>query len=142
MRIVLDTNVVVGALRGKENAANRKVLRLCLLESLTPLLSNALFYEYEDVLARPMHFADPRVASADAQTLIAALVSVCEWVPTYYRWRPNLRDEADNHLVELAVAGNAEWIVTHNIRDFANMELSLPLRLLTPADVLKEVQLS
>jgi putative PIN family toxin of toxin-antitoxin system len=142
MRVVVDTNVVVGALRGKENAANRQVLRLCLSERLTPLLSNALFYEYEDVLARPVHFADPRVAAADAQTLITALLSVCEWIPTHYRWRPNLRDEADNHLVELAVAGNAEWIVTNNIRDFTNMELTLPLRVLTPANVLKEVQLS
>jgi predicted nucleic acid-binding protein len=51
---------------------------------------------------------------------------VTKWVPIYYRWRPNLRDEADNYVVDLAVAGNAEYIVTNNERDFSQMELLFP----------------
>ena len=57
----------------------------------------------------------------------------------YFAWRPNLRDESDNHLVELAVAGGARAIVTKNVRDFGRMELRFPdLRVLTPAGLIKE----
>lgn len=55
------------------------------------------------------------------------------------RLAPNLPDEADNHLIELALAGNAEAIVTHNVRDVGCGELRLgPLRILTPAQCLEE----
>ena len=57
----------------------------------------------------------------------------------YYLWRPNLPDEADNHVVELAVAGGAEAIITHNTRDFAGAELRFPaLRVLTPGALIAE----
>ena len=50
-----------------------------------------------------------------------------------------MRDESDNHVVELAVAGGAQAIVTRNVRDFARMELRFPaLRIVTPADLAKE----
>jgi len=57
----------------------------------------------------------------------------------YYLWRPNLPDESDNHLIELAVAGGAEVIVTHNQRDFGRTELRFPgLRVLTPSELIME----
>ena len=59
----------------------------------------------------------------------------------YYLWRPNVPDESDNHLVELAVAGGAEFIVTRNLRDLGRMELRFPrLRVLSPEDFLKELK--
>lgn len=61
------------------------------------------------------------------------------WVTVYYGWRPNLPDEADNHLIELALAGGAAAIVTHNLRDVRGGELRLgSLRVLTPAQCLEE----
>jgi predicted nucleic acid-binding protein len=58
----------------------------------------------------------------------------------YFTWRPNLRDEADNPLVELAVAGGADAIVTRNLRDLGRMELRFPqLKVLGPEDFLKEI---
>ena len=58
----------------------------------------------------------------------------------YFSWRPNLPDEGDNHIVELAVAGGAEIIVTHNVRDFRRPELRFPgLRAITPRESLKEL---
>ena len=55
-------------------------------------------------------------------------------------WRPNVRDEADNHLVELAIAGWAECLVTNNLRDLRSMELRFPsLRVLAPGAFMKEI---
>ena len=67
-----------------------------------------------------------------------AFCSVAEWVSMYYLWRPNLADEADNHLLELAAAGNAQWIATNNVRNFKRAELLFPgIRILTPEQVLE-----
>jgi predicted nucleic acid-binding protein len=59
-------------------------------------------------------------------------------VKVYFLWRPNLPDEGDNHLVELAIAGGANTIVTNNVRDVRRGELSFPdLQILTTAEFLK-----
>ena len=87
----------------------------------------------ESVLARSDSFVRSPISSEERHALWAALISRCLWVRVYYLWRPNLPDEADNHVVELAVAGNAEAIVTHNTRDFRRSELRFPgLAIVTP----------
>ena len=63
-------------------------------------------------------------------------MSVCEWVRIFYLWRPNLKDEGDNHLIELAVAGNANIIVSHNKKDFCQSELNFGIQILTPEQLL------
>ena len=71
---------------------------------------------------------------------MAALARVGRWVPVYYGWRPNLPDEGDNHLIELAIAGHAQAVVTHNVRDLMRGELVWPrLRILTPVQFLEEL---
>ena len=73
--------------------------------------------------------------------MLAALAKVGRWVTVYYGWRPNLPDEADNHLIELAVAGGAVAIVTHNVRDIRRGELMLNgLRIFTPAEYLEKIR--
>ena len=102
-------------------------------------MGQALLAEYESVLARSEPFAASPIDEAERDVLWAALASQCRWVRVYYLWRPNLPDEADNHVVELAVAGGAEVIVTHNTRDFARAELHFPeLRVLSPRDLIAE----
>jgi predicted nucleic acid-binding protein len=72
----------------------------------------ALFAEYESVLRRPRLFARSRLSGAEREEFLDIFLAVCRWTRVYYAWRPNLRDEADNHIVELAVAGAASAIVT------------------------------
>ena len=72
---------------------------------------------------------------------MVALAKVGRWVNIYYGWRPNLPDEADNHLIELAMAGVAEAIITHNVRDIRRGELLLNgLRMHTPAEYLEKTR--
>ena len=136
-RIVVDTNVFIGACLGA-GAAN-EVIASCLEGKFTPLMGHALFAEYEDVLSRASLFANSRLNAAERDELFDIFSAHCEWIRVYYQWRPNLRDEADNHLMELAVAGNARYVVTRNIRDIASGELLFPqVRIVTPAQLLKE----
>lgn len=138
LRVVVDTNVFVGACLGT-GAANA-VLIACLEGRLQPLMGAALFSEHEDLLGREALFKDCRLAPAERSRLFDIYLSCCEWVRVYYAWRPNLRDEADNHLVELAVAGAAHCIVTRNLRDLQRMELRFPaLRVVNPETLVKEL---
>ena len=137
-RIVVDTNVLVSAVLSPDGAT-REVLRRCLTGAARPLVGNALFLEYEDVLSREALFAAAPIGPEDRAALLDAVLGVCQWINISYLWRPNLRDESDNHLVELAVAGNAAWIVTGNERDVAAGELVFDgFRVVTPGAWLKE----
>lgn len=135
--IVLDTNVFVSALQS-EGGASREVLRHILLGKYTPLFGNALWLEYEDLLGRRTW---PDITTAqERREVLAALAQAGRWVSIYYGWRPNLPDEGDNHLIELAIAGGAQAIVTHNLRDVARGELTWKdLRVLTPAQCLESL---
>jgi len=135
--IVLDTNVFVSALRSEGGAA-REVLRRILRGKYLPLFGNALWLEYEDLLDRPV-WTDI-TTSQERQEILAALAQAGRWVSVYYGWRPNLPDEGDNHLIELAIAGGAQAIITQNVRDVARGELTWKhLRVLTPAQCLENL---
>lgn len=135
--VVLDTNVLVSALlRG--GGTGRAVLRACLRGQYQPVLGPALLAEYEDVLSRTELFADSMLSVKQRGEVVDGLMNRCRWVEVFYAWRPNLPDEADNHLIELAVAAQADAIVTRNLRDLARGELKFPmLRVLTPEQCLE-----
>ncbi len=104
-----------------------------------PLIGNALFLEYEDVLSREELFAAASIGPEDRVALLDAVLGVCQWINISYLWRPVLPDESDNHLIELVVAGNAAWVVTGNTRDIAAGELVFDgFRVVTPGAWLKE----
>jgi len=135
-KIVVDTSVFVSALLGPKGPS-REVLRLCFECKYMPLMGNALFCEYEDVSRRDVIQNKCILNSDEINKLLCSFFSICEWIPVYYLWRPNLKDEHDNHLIELAIAGNAKFIVTNNIKDFNNTELHFPeLMILTPDQLL------
>ena len=138
MRVVIDTNVLVGAMLA-EGGASREILRLCLTHQVTPVIGLALFVEMEDVLERSALFDACVLNKAERDELFRAFLSTTSWVPLYYKWRPNLRDEADNHIIELAVAANATCVITKNLRDFASMELQFDgLKIASPSQFLEK----
>ena len=137
MVIVVDTNVLVSALLGS-GPANR-LIDACLQRRFEPIVGTALFSEYEAVMGRDVLFARSLLERAERDTVLDAFLSACRWVRIYYAWRPNLRDEGDNHLVELAVAGGAQAIVTRNVRDLRSGELRFDeIAVLTPQQLLGE----
>jgi predicted nucleic acid-binding protein len=100
-------------------------------------MGNALFAEYEEVLGREAIFQKSRLNVQERNELFDIFLFGCEWVRVYYQWRPNLRDESDKHLIELAVAGNARCIVTRNVRDLTSGQLLFPhIAVLTPEQLL------
>ncbi len=138
MRVVLDTNVFVGACIG--TGACNAVVRASLTQRFTPLMGAALFVEYEAVLARDALFAGSCLGSAERSELLDIFLAGCEWTRVYFLWRPNLPDESDNHLFELAVAGGADFIVSRNMRDLKTPGLRFPgLQVMSPEDFLKEL---
>lgn len=138
--VVIDTNVFVSALL-KAQTAPRQVLRLCLSEEIKPLMGNALLAEFEGLMERDKLFNDGPLSVKERQAILNAFLSRCDWVSVYYLWRPNLRDEADNHVLELAIAGGATHIVTGNTKDFRGAALRFPqIEIVTPSQFLTQVK--
>jgi len=135
--IVVDTDVFVSAMLG--GGAANTLVATCLRGHVQPLMGAALYAEYESVLQREDLFADSRLSRREREDLFDIFAAVSVWTRIYYAWRPNLRDESDNHVVELAVAGGAGAIVTRNVRDFViGAELRFPqIRIVTPTQFLR-----
>jgi putative PIN family toxin of toxin-antitoxin system len=137
MNIVVDMDVWVAGVRGSGHA--NRVLRLCLEGRFIPLMGAALLAEYEDLVSRESIWRKTPLTVAERETLLDIFLSICQWTRIYYAWRPNLGDEADNHFMELAVAGQADYLVTRNVRDLRGGELKFPhLSVVTPTQLLKE----
>ena len=135
---MLDTSVVVAALRSRRGASN-EVLRLVARKRLVPLVTIALFLEYEEVLGRAEHRLAHGLDLEEIGRFLAALASSCEPVETRFRWRPQLRDPGDEMVLEAALNGQADALVTHNVRHFAPAARRFGLRTLTPGQLLAEV---
>ncbi len=137
VKIVVDTSVFVSAIVGPKGPS-RELIRQCLLGKYLPLMGNALFCEYESLIERESIVSLCPLSKQEIYTLLSAFMSCAKWIHIYYLWRPNLSDEGDNHLIELAVAGNASIIATNNVRDLKNAELLFPQILIkTPVEIIR-----
>lgn len=137
--LVIDTDIFVAALLSRnDSSVAREVIRRCLQGCYQPLFGVALFTEYETLLSRDKLFTDCELSRKERETVFFALLKQAKWIEIYFAWRPNLQDEGDNHLIELAVAGGAQAIVSRNVRDLKNAELLFPdTRILTPKQCLE-----
>jgi predicted nucleic acid-binding protein len=105
-----------------------------------PLVSTALFLEYEDVLKRAENRLATGMSEEDVDGFLAALASAAEPIQVNFRWRPQLSDPKDELVLEAAVNGEADALVTHNVRDFEPAARLFGLRVLLPRQVLKELE--
>jgi predicted nucleic acid-binding protein len=137
MEIVQDTNVFVAALRSQEGAS-AEVLDRCLALDDQAVMGAALFAEYDELVHREKLWRGVPVTASERQALLDDFCAAAVWQPIYFRWRPNLPDADDDHVLELAIAGGVEHLVIHNPRDFGRGELSFASpRVVTPAQHLK-----
>lgn len=139
MKIVVDTNIIINVLLSpSKSSASFKIIELCLLGKLTPQISTPLFIEYEDVTSRGKITTKSSYTKREINQILDGFLHTCEWKKISFLWRPNLKDESDNHFVDLAVASNADVIISYNLRDLTSDELRFDWQSMTPEQFLKE----
>ena len=138
-RVVIDTSVVVAALRTQLGAGNA-VLRLVAQRHLVMLATPPLFLEYEDVLKRPEHRLAHGLSLDAIDEFLAELAALVEPVEVHFQWRPQLRDPNDEMVLEAGINGHANALVTYNVRDFDGTAERFRIPVLTPPEFLKRVR--
>ena len=129
MIVVLDTNVIVSALKSSVGASFR-IIELIRTGAVQPAVTAPLVFEYDDVCHRPALI--PHLSAAEVEGFLDWLVSLATTHRVHFLWRPFLRDPKDDLVLEAAVAARADFLVTHNVTDFAGAE-ALGVRVVTPA---------
>ena len=132
-RVVLDTNVLVSALRSNRGASFALMLRLA-EGDFRPSVSVPLVLEYEDALLRQV--VSRQVSQKAVQDVLDYLCGVSERHKIHYLWRPHLRDPKDDMVLELALAAQCDFIVTHNLADF-KLRTQGALRVISPQQFLQ-----
>ena len=135
MKIVIDTNVLFTALNSRRGASY-KLISLLPTKKFSIAISVPLIIEYEDVLKRGK--LPSYITKNDISDLIDFLCHIGEQQDIFFLWRPFLPDPSDDLILEVAVAGNCDVIVTYNKRHFKNVE-KLGLRILDPKEFLTEI---
>lgn len=140
LRLIIDTNILVAATRNRAGPSFA-LMRLVRGGAVRMCCSPALFLEYEDVLKRPAQRAVSGLADEDIDAILNELAGLIEAVTTHYTWRPQLRDPADEMVLEAAVNARVDAIVTYNLRDFQPAKrFGIPV--LNPEQAFKPFKLS
>ena len=139
MRLVLDTSVVVAAMRSPTGASAALLMRA--RKGKVTLLANvALALEYEAACRRAEHAVAAGLTADEVGIFVDAVLAMVEPVESYFVWRPLLRDPADEMVLEAAANGRAAAIVTFNQRDFGAVPLEFGIEVLTPAAALRRIK--
>jgi predicted nucleic acid-binding protein len=128
LKIVVDTNVLFEGLT-KQGGASGLIIDAWLAGLVVVCVSNAVAYEYEDVLARKL--SEGRWSSL--KPALAQLLNIAQYTNIYFSWRPTSPDAGDDLVIDCAMNAGA-IVVTSNIRDFRSAQLSLGLRVMTPVE--------
>lgn len=135
LRVVIDTNVVFEGLT-KQGSAASFVIDAWLAGLMQVHISNALAYEYEDVLSRKLS----QVRWQELRPVLGTLLSRSQFTTIYYSWRPTSPDAGDDLVIDCAMNANA-IVTTSNLRDFRNARESLGLQVMTPAELVTKLAL-
>jgi putative PIN family toxin of toxin-antitoxin system len=138
-RFVLDTDVIVAAMRSP-SGASAALLDAALNRRLTMLASVPLFFEYEAKCTSPVHWTAAGLSRKQSEIFVDGLVALIEPVKTHFLWRPMLRDPNDEMVLEVAVNGGAEAIVTFNLRDYGTVSEKFNIEVIIPAVAIRRVR--
>jgi len=95
--------------------------------------------EYEAKLTSPEERTITGLSIADIDQLLDRLIALCERVSNNFRWRPQLKDPGDEMVLETAINGQADFLVTHNVRDYGSVPQRFQIKLLTPGEFLRRL---
>ena len=134
-QVVLDTNVIVSALRSQQGASY-KLLMLVGQADFEINLSVSLLLEYEDATKRLL--GQIPLAEDEIDNILDYLCRMANQREVFYLWRPFLRDPKDDMVLELAVSGQCEAIITYNKKDFVGVE-QFGIEVMTPQEFLASI---
>jgi putative PIN family toxin of toxin-antitoxin system len=127
----MDTDAVVAAMRSPVGAS-AAILRAVRQGQATLLLSVPLAIEYEAVCRRSEHREEAGLSGRQVEIFLDAIIAMGEPVPTHFLWRPQLRDPNDEMVLEAAVNGRADALVTFNVRDYGTAAAQFGVEVLLP----------
>ncbi len=140
LRLVLDTDVIVAAMRSPAgasaallNAADSGVIKL--------LASVALAIEYEAQCTNPTHWTAAGITRQEAEIFADAVISMVEEVKIHFLWRPQLNDAGDEMVLEAAINGKADAVVTFNIRDFGDAPDRFGMKIMRPSEAIRRIKI-
>lgn len=139
MKLVLDTDVLVAGLRSRTGAL-RRLLILWHQRQFDVIASVAMMLEYEAVLTRPENLQAFGLTVAEIERFLDSMSLLVIPVTPFFLWRPQLRDPADEHVLEAAVNGSADAIVTFNVRHFQSAAARFGIAALRPGDALQRLE--
>ena len=139
MKVAFDTDVIVASRRSKAGASHA-LIRALQAGKLTAVASAPMMLEYEAVLMRSEQRLATGMSAQDVQDFLDQLAALLVPVTTWFLWRPRLRDPDDEMVLDTAINGGAEAVVTFNVQDFLPGATVFNLRILTPAETLLEIR--
>lgn len=138
MLIVMDTDTIVAALRSP-SGASAELLRRARRGSVTLAASVSLFMEYEAVCSRPEHCQAAGLGLSEVGVFLDGLAHLIAPVEVHFLWRPQLRDPADELVLEAAVNASAQVLLTFNVKHFANAATRFGLPISQPGPFLRSL---
>jgi len=134
-RIVVDTSVIVAAFRSR-HGASRHLLDIFDQGRYHLLLSPALLLEYEAVLTRPNQLEAHGATVEQIAEFLDEVAARCERVIMHFQWRPQLIDPGDEFVLETAINGQADAIVTHNTAHFVEAAARFGIEVFRPGRII------
>jgi predicted nucleic acid-binding protein len=113
-------------------------LELLYEERYIAIVTTTLLLEYESILGRKEHRLVHALSDQQLDLAIRVFAAMMETVHVDFQWRPQLADPDDEFVLEAAINGSAEAIITYNVRDFEPAQRLFGIRVLTPGDIIRE----
>ena len=134
-----DTDVIVAAMRSP-GGASAAILRAARRDEVTLLVSVPLAMEYEATCSEPEHQLAAGLSEQEVGIFLDAILAIAEPLKAHFLWRPQLRDPGDEMVLETAVNGRADALVTFNVRDFGSVPERFGIEVLIPREAIRRIR--